>query len=105
MYAIVEVGGKQERVKVGDKLTTEKLEGEQGLDIVLDKVLLISDDKGNVTVGTPYIEGAKVTTTLEQQTKAPKLYVYKFKAKSRYRRKNGHRQLQTVLKINEIVAK
>lgn len=101
MYAIVEIGGKQEKVRAGDMVAVEKISGKQGESVVLDKILLIVD-KENVTLGTPYIGGATVTATLTKQTKAPKLYIYKFKAKSRYRRKRGHRQLQTILKIQKI---
>ncbi len=102
MYAIVEVGGKQEKVTIGDKLNVEKIAGEVGSKVSLDKVLLISDKKNKVIIGTPYIEGASVNTEILKQTKDPKIYIYKFKAKSRYRRKTGHRQMQTVLKIEEI---
>lgn len=101
MYAIVEVGGKQERVALGNTLAVEKLDGEPGTEVTLDKVLLCVNGD-DVQVGTPYLAGATVTATIAQQTKAKKLYVYKFRAKSRYRRKQGHRQLETHLAIKAI---
>ncbi|MDO5707409.1 MAG: 50S ribosomal protein L21 [Andreesenia angusta] len=101
MYAVVETGGKQYRVSEGDVLFVEKLEGETGDSVELDKVLLISDDS-DVKVGKPYLDGAKVSASIEEQGKAKKIIVYKFKAKKDYRRKQGHRQPFTKIKINSI---
>lgn len=103
MYAVVETGGKQYRVAVGDKIEVERLEGEPGSEVTLDRVLMVAGD-GDVRVGTPVVEGAKVVASVEEQFKAKKITVFKFKAKKRYRRKQGHRQQLTRLTIKEIVA-
>lgn len=101
MYAVVETGGKQYRVTEGDVIYVEKLEGAQGDSIDLSKVLLVSNE-GDVKVGKPYVEGAKVSATIEDQGKAKKIIVFKFKAKKDYRKKQGHRQPYTKLKISKI---
>ncbi|OHW62509.1 50S ribosomal protein L21 [Andreesenia angusta] len=101
MYAVVETGGKQYRVAEGDVIYVEKLEGAQGDSIDLSNVLLVSND-GDVKVGKPYVEGAKVSATIEDQGKAKKIIVFKFKAKKDYRKKQGHRQPYTKLKISKI---
>ena len=102
MYAVVETGGKQYRVAVGQTIDVEKLDGEDGAEVTLDRVLLVSND-GAVSVGAPVVEGARVLATVERQFKDDKVIVFKFKAKKRYRRKRGHRQLLTRLAIKEIV--
>ena len=101
MYAIVETGGKQYRVQAGDTLDVELLGGNVDETIELDRVLMLGGD-GNVTVGNPLVEGARVVAQVVGQTKAEKIYVYKFKAKVRYRRKTGHRQRLTRLRITDI---
>jgi len=99
--AVIETGGKQYLVSVDDKLAIEKLAGAVDDTIIFDKVLLVANgDK--VTVGQPYISGAKVTAQVLEQSKADKIVVFKYRAKSRYRRKQGHRQNQTVVKIQSI---
>jgi len=100
-YAIVETGGKQYRVQVGDTVRVEKLGAGEGESVVFDKVLAIAKD-GQVTVGTPYVDGAKVTAKVAAQGKAPKILVFKYKAKSNYRRKSGHRQPFTAVTIEAI---
>ena len=102
MYAVVETGGKQYRVAVGQTIDVEKLDGEDGAEVALDRVLLVSND-GAVSVGAPVVDGARVLATVERQFKDDKVIVFKFKAKKRYRRKRGHRQLLTRLAIKEIV--
>jgi large subunit ribosomal protein L21 len=102
VYAVVETGGKQYRVAVGQTIDVEKLDGEDGAEVTLDRVLLVAND-GAVSVGAPVVEGARVLATVERQFKDDKVIVFKFKAKKRYRRKRGHRQLQTRLAIKEIV--
>jgi len=99
-FAIIETGGKQYKVAEGDILTIEKLPGDlkDGKKITFDKVLLLDDDK-KTKVGTPYINGAKVTATFEGEGKAKKIRVIKFKAKSRYFKKRGHRQPYSKVKI------
>jgi len=102
MYAIVETGGKQYRVQRGQIIDVERLPVEVGQQVELDKVLLVADD-GEVTVGQPIVEGAKVRATVLRHDKARKIIVFKYKPKKRYRRKTGHRQHFTRLRIDEIV--
>jgi len=102
MYAIVNTGGKQYRMQPGDTVRVEYLPGDQGDLIELDDVRLLSDDDGDVTVGAPTVEGAKVTAEVVQQGRAKKVIVFKYKAKTRYRRKNGHRQNFTELRVTDI---
>lgn len=101
MYAVVETGGKQYRVSEGDVLFVEKLEGEVGDSVELDKVLLVSNGK-DIQVGKPFVDGAKVSASIEEQGKSKKIIVYKFKAKKDYRKKQGHRQPFTKIKISKI---
>jgi large subunit ribosomal protein L21 len=100
-YAVIETGGKQYRVKVGDTITVERLAVDAGSDISLDRVLLISGD-GSTRIGTPVVEGASVTATVNNHGRGEKIVVFKFKAKKRYRRRTGHRQAQTYLTITGI---
>ncbi len=102
-YAIVETGGKQYRVKVGDVLSVEKLDGEAGTNVTLDRVLLIGGN-GDVQVGAPVIEGATVAATIADQYRGEKIVVFKYKPKKNYRRKTGHRQSLTRLQITGIEA-
>jgi large subunit ribosomal protein L21 len=98
MQAVIETGGKQYLVSPKDKVILEKLEGKEGDTITFDKVLLTIDgDK--VSLGKPTVSGAKVTGKILEQSKADKVTVFKYRAKSRYRRKTGHRQNQTVVEI------
>lgn len=101
-YAIVETGGKQYKVAAGDTVTVNYLDAGQGKEVELSQVLLIADGK-DTTVGNPTIENAKVTATCLKEGKGDKVIVFKYKNKTRYHRKNGHRQLLTTLKINNIV--
>lgn len=100
-YAVIVTGGKQYRVKVGDTLTVEKLDVDAGSDISLDQVLLISGD-GSTRIGTPVVDGASVSATVNDHGRGEKIVVFKFKAKKRYRRRTGHRQSQTYLTITGI---
>ncbi len=102
MYAIVRSGGKQYRVEVGRTVTVERLQAEEGATVELGDVLLIADD-GDVMVGAPRIEGARVLTTVEQQGRHKKITVFKYKAKVRTRKKTGHRQRFTRLAVEEIL--
>ncbi|SRR5690554_3426943 len=103
MYAVVETGGKQYRVAQGDTLFVEKLDVTEGDEVVLDRVLLVSKD-GEVKVGTPYVEGAKVVAQAVKQGKGKKIIVFKYRAKKNYRKKRGHRQPYTKLEIKAIQA-
>lgn len=104
MYAIVRTGGKQYKVKPGDKFTVEKLTGEKGSLIALDDVLLISEENetSEPMIGKPTISGAKVDCEVVSQAKSKKVLVFKFKKRKRYSRKKGHRQELTMLKVKNI---
>ncbi|MCH7580880.1 MAG: 50S ribosomal protein L21 [Chloroflexi bacterium] len=102
MYAIVRTGGKQYRVEEGRSFDVELLPAKEGASVELDNVLLIADD-GNVTVGTPIIEGARVIADVESHGRQKKIVVFKFKAKVRTRKKTGHRQHFTRLAVTEIL--
>ncbi len=101
MYAVIETGGKQYRVQEGDVLRIEKLDVEVGEKAIFDKVLLVSND-GEVTVGSPFVDGVKVEASVMDQNKARKIIIYKYKAKKNQRKKQGHRQPYTEVKIETI---
>jgi len=103
MYAIIETGGKQYRVQEGDVLFIEKLNVEAGDAVDFDKVLAVSNGE-ELTVGSPIVEGAKVSATVEKNGKGKKVIIYKYKAKKDYRKKQGHRQPYTKVVINKINA-
>jgi large subunit ribosomal protein L21 len=102
-YAIIETGGKQYRVSVGDVVSVEKLPVEAGSTITFDRVLLVNGD-GETRVGTPTVVGASVAATVEETYRGEKLIIFKMKAKKGYRRKTGHRQSLTRLAITAIYA-
>lgn len=102
MYAVVETGGKQYRVEVGDTLEVEKLPVVPGETVELDRVLMVSDEDG-ARIGQPVVEGAFVRATVVDQVKGDKVVVFKYMPKKRYRRKSGHRQRYTRLRVDEIV--
>jgi large subunit ribosomal protein L21 len=101
MYAVVSSGGKQYRVEAGSMLTLERLDGEPGASLTFDRVLLIGDGD-EVTVGTPVVPGASVSATVLGEALGPKLVIFKFKQKVKYRRRNGHRQHLTRVRIDTI---
>ncbi len=101
MYAIIKTGGKQYKVSEGDLVRVEKLAYEVGDTVDFDQVLLVSNN-GELKVGSPVVEGAKVSATVEDQNKDKKIVVYKYKPKKQYRKKQGHRQPYTLVKINSI---
>ena len=101
MYAIIETGGKQYKVKEGDIVTVEKLAAESGSTYNFEKVLSVVDGE-KVTFGAPYVGGASVAASVLGDGKGKKLVVYKFKSKKNYHRKKGHRQPFTKLKIDAI---
>lgn len=103
MYAIIRTGGKQYRVSEGDVLNVEKLNVEEGQEVVFDEVLTIVND-GDVKVGAPTVAGAKVTAKVAKQGKADKIFVFKYRAKSNYRKRQGHRQPFTQVEITSIEA-
>jgi len=102
MIAVVEIGKKQYLVKKDQVLEVQRLKT-QDQKIVFDKVLLLADEK-KFKLGNPYIDKAAVEATIEGEKKAKKIIVYKFKRRKKYRKKQGHRQNHTILKINRIVA-
>jgi large subunit ribosomal protein L21 len=102
VYAVIESGGKQYRVTVGQQLAVEKLPVESGQQVTLDRVLMVATDQ-DVQIGRPVVAGAKVVATALRQELGPKVIVFKYKPKTRYRRKRGHRQLHTLLRIDEII--
>lgn len=101
-YAIVEDGGKQYKAVEGGVIDVDRFDVEVGEQVDLERVLLVADGD-QIAIGTPLVEGAKVQATVLDQVKGPKVVVFKYKPKKRYRVKKGHRQLYTRLKIDSIV--
>ncbi|MDY6084324.1 MAG: 50S ribosomal protein L21 [Dialister sp.] len=100
MYAIIKTGGKQYCVEEGKQIIVEKLAAEEGDEVVFDEVLFVSGD--SMKVGTPTVENARVTAKVLEQGKGKKLRIFKYKAKSNYRRRQGHRQPFTKVQIETI---
>ncbi|HKY74423.1 MAG TPA: 50S ribosomal protein L21 [Patescibacteria group bacterium] len=103
-YAVVKLQGKQFRVEEGQELTVDRLPQEEKASLVLPEVLMVVDGD-NVSVGTPTVSSAQVKTTVLSHTKAEKIRVATYKAKSRFRKVRGHRQSETTLRIDAISAK
>ncbi len=103
MYAVVKTGGKQYRVSPGDTIKVEKLEGNQGDEVLLDEVLLVAGTE-DIVLGKPFIDGVRVKAEIVDQGRNRKVLVFKYKRRKRYRRKNGHRQTFTSLRIHGIEA-
>ncbi len=103
MYAVVATGGKQYKVQEGEILRVEKLAGEVGSEVAFDQVLMLSDGE-KVQIGQPVVEGAQVNAHIVEQGRAKKIIVFKYKRRKRYRRKHGHRQPYTTVKIDTIQA-
>ena len=101
MYAIIESGGKQYAVSPGQRVRLEKLDGEVGGEVALDRVLLVDDD-GEVSVGSPTVSGAQVTGTIVSHGRDRKVIVFKMKRRKNYRRKQGHRQWYTEVEVTDI---
>lgn len=104
MYAIVRIGGRQYRAIAGETLDVERLPNSVGDEITLDEVLLIGDDD-NTVIGTPIVEGASIKATIEDQYRGKKLLVFKYRQRTNYRRKQGHRHYYTRIRIDEILTK
>ncbi|MCI7275120.1 MAG: 50S ribosomal protein L21 [Lachnospiraceae bacterium] len=100
MYAIIATGGKQYKVSEGDVIRVEKLDVEAGSAYTFDQVLAVNN--GELVVGSPVVEGATVSATVEGNARGKKVIVYKYKRKTGYHKKNGHRQAYTQLKIEKI---
>ena len=103
MFAVIRTGGKQYKVASGDVIAVEKLAGDPGATVELAEVLMVGDG-ADVSTGTPLVAGASVSAELVEHRRADKIIVFKKKRRQNYRRKNGHRQHQTVLRITEIRA-
>lgn len=103
MYAVVNTGGKQYKVQKGETLRIEKIQGEVGSSVTFDKVLMVADGE-NIRVGQPVLENVVVQAQIVEQDKAKKILVFKYKRRKRYRRKNGHRQPFTAIRIDGIEA-
>jgi large subunit ribosomal protein L21 len=102
VYAVVKTGGHQYKASVGDELIIERLPNEVGTQVELDQVYLVADDD-EVLVGQPTVEGACVRATILEEFRGPKILVFKYKPKERYRRRMGHRQTYMRLRVDEIV--
>ena len=102
MYAVVQTGGKQYRVCEGDVLRIEKREGVPGQEILLDKILLVGDGEEGVRVGTPFLEDVRVRAEILAQRRGRKVIVFKFKRRKDYRKKQGHRQDYTGIRVKAI---
>ncbi|MBE6458428.1 MAG: 50S ribosomal protein L21 [Alphaproteobacteria bacterium] len=100
MYAVIKTGGKQYRVTSGDVVKVEKLAGEEGKEVVFNEVLAMGD-----TIGNPLVAGASVKATILKQARDAKIIVFKKKRRQNYRRKNGHRQSITLVKITDVCGK
>ncbi len=103
MYAVIEQGGKQYRISPGDVVRFERLDGSPGENVTLDRVLMVNED-GELKVGRPLLEGATVAGTIVEQHRTRKIIVFKYKRRKQFRRKKGHRQLYTAVKIQAINA-
>ncbi len=103
MYAIMETGGKQYRVQVGDIIYVEKLNAAENEEVVFDKVIAVSNDRGTLKVGKPYVKDASVKGSVLKNGKGKKITVFTYKPKKGCARKLGHRQPYTKVQINEIV--
>ena len=104
MYAVIKTGGKQYRVAKDDHLRIEKLDAEVGSTVEFDQVLLVGGDGAEPKVGAPLLDGAKVTAQVVEQTRGPKIVIFKKRRRKNYRRRTGHRQYLTVVKIADIAA-
>ena len=103
MYAVIVTGGKQYRVAEGGRLRVEKLAADEGATVEFDKVLVVGDGE-QVTVGTPYVDGGRVSATVRGHGRARKIKVVKFKRRKNYLRQKGHRQAYTEVEITGIAA-
>ena len=103
MYAVIVSGGKQYPVAPGDVVRLEKLPGTKGAAVEFDKVALVAGDDGEVAVGAPWVEGARVKAEVTAQGRAEKITVIKFRRRKNYRRRQGHRQSFTEVRISEIL--
>jgi large subunit ribosomal protein L21 len=104
MYAVIKTGGKQYKVTAGERVKVEKLVGDVGSKVVIDKVLMIADGE-KTTIGAPLVAGAKVNVTVLSHGRADKVMIFKFRRRKHYRKTQGHRQSFTEIQIDTIAAK
>lgn len=104
MFAIVEAGGRQEKVQPGAVVVVDRLKAEPGAEVTFDRVLLVELDGGAIKTGAPYVQGATVTGVVQAETKGPKVRVFKTKRRKQYRRTRGHRTIQTRVRVTSINA-
>jgi large subunit ribosomal protein L21 len=102
MYALVEIKGKQYKATKGAVLKVDKIGSEKGGALEFDSILMTSEE-GAVKIGSPYVAGVKIKATVEDQVKGDKIFVVKFKRRKRYRRRTGHRQAYTLIRIDDII--
>lgn len=101
MYAVIKTGGKQYRIQEGDTLRVEKINADKGVNITLDQVLLVANED-NIQVGTPYVEGGKVSATIKAHGRGKKIKMIKLRRRKHFRKQMGHRQYFTELHIDNI---
>jgi large subunit ribosomal protein L21 len=102
MYAVIKTGGKQHRVSPGEVLAVEKIAGNRGEQVIFDQVLMVVDE-ADIRIGAPVVEGAKVVGEILEQKKGPKINVFKMKRRKGFKKKTGHRQQLTSMKVKEIL--
>ena len=102
MFAIVEAGGRQEKVAPGQSVVIDRLEAEPGAEVTFDRVLMVQTDAGGLMTGTPYLTGASVSAVVEAQSRGRKIRVFKMKRRKQYRRTQGHRSEQTRVRVTSI---
>ena len=102
MYAVFRISERQYRAEVGDNFLVDKMSADEGQQVTLDQVLLVSDGE-DVRVGTPLVEGAQIKVTVLAHEKGPKIRIFKYRPRKRYRKRMGHRQTYTRLRVDEIM--
>jgi large subunit ribosomal protein L21 len=103
MYAIIEDGSHQFRVREGDRIRVDRRDGKAGDELVFSKVLLVTEQNGNPTIGTPAVDGARVLGKIVNQFRAKKIIIQKFRRRKNVRRRNGHRQPYTMVQITSVL--
>jgi len=104
MFAVIKTGGKQYLVSTGEKIKIEKIDTEEGKEVVFDEVLLLGKDEKDVKIGNPFVKGARVKAKVLKQDRAKKIIIFKYKPKKRYQKKQGHRQPYTEVEILKILS-
>jgi len=103
MYAVISTGGKQYKLAQGDVCRIEKLDAEEGATVEIDKVLMIADGD-NINIGTPFVDGGKVTATVKSHGRAKKIEIMKFRRRKHHQKRTGHRQYYTEIEVTGISA-